>query len=75
MKITRIVPATLSKRLACNFAAVRIMTSGPNAGKVLIAGGYNPENLPSSSTELYDPVTNSFAPPNQTASMVVGPSI
>jgi hypothetical protein len=53
-------------------ATATLLTSGPNAGKVLIAGGYNLYNLPSSSTELYDPVTNSFALPNQTASMNVG---
>jgi hypothetical protein len=40
----------------------------PN-GKVLIAGGYdgNPPSL--SSTDLYDPTTNTFAPPASTASM------
>ncbi len=55
------------------FAATAILlTSGQYAGKVLIAGGYNPDNSPSSSTELYDPATNSFAAPNQTASMNVG---
>jgi hypothetical protein len=32
--------------------------SGPNAGKVLIAGGDNRNNYPRASTELYDPATN-----------------
>ena len=51
-------------------AVAVVLTSGPNAGKILIAGGQNTntvENL--ASTELYDPATNSFASALQTASM------
>jgi len=44
------------------------LVSGPNAGKILLAGGTNAVAL--SSTELYDPVSNSFAPPAGTATMV-----
>ena len=42
-----------------------LISVGTNAGKILIAGGYEPrgpvDNF-SRSTELYDPATNSFAP-------------
>ena len=49
-------------------ATATLLSSGPNSGKVLIAGGGDGFN-PLASTELYDPATNTFAPPNQTASM------
>jgi Galactose oxidase, central domain len=52
------------------FATVTLLTTGPNAGKVLIAGGLN-NGGDLSSTELYDPATNSFAPPSSTPSMNV----
>jgi len=48
------------------------LTTGPNSGKVLIIGGS--ESLggtPLASTELYDPATNSFAPPSATATMKI----
>jgi len=40
----------------------------PN-GKVLIAGGIGPDSIPIATTELYDPATNTFAAPSQTAAM------
>ncbi|MGH7813169.1 MAG: Kelch repeat-containing protein [Candidatus Binataceae bacterium] len=43
-----------------HFAAV--IGYGPNAGKILIAGGLNAENETLSSTELYDPAANAFLP-------------
>lgn len=43
-----------------------VIPLGPNEGKILIAGGSNSERL--SSTELYDPVANTFSPgPNMNA--------
>lgn len=54
-------------------ATATLLTSGPNAGKVLVAGGLATQNpFALASTELYDPRTNSFAPSNQTASMNSG---
>jgi hypothetical protein len=48
----------------------------PAWGKVLIAGGLQELSaaspIPLSSTELYDPVTNSFAPATNTADMNIG---
>jgi len=38
-------------------------------GKVLIVGGAPDDTTTLSSSELYDPTTNSFAPADQTASM------
>ena len=35
-----------------------LLVSGPNAGKVLLAGGDNSNDVPRASTELYDPATN-----------------
>jgi len=43
-----------------------IIASGPNAGKILLAGGFNTGDGPLISTELYDPAANKFA---------VGPTI
>jgi hypothetical protein len=37
-----------------------VISSGPNAGKILIAGGEQNNRVMLSSTELYDPTTNSF---------------
>ncbi|HVN29737.1 MAG TPA: kelch repeat-containing protein, partial [Candidatus Binataceae bacterium] len=50
-------------------ATATLITTGPNAGKVLIAGGIGNRTGVLASTELYDPTTNTFAPPDQTASM------
>ena len=36
--------------------------SGPNAGKILFAGGMGADAGELSSTELYDPATNAFSP-------------
>jgi hypothetical protein len=44
------------------------------SGKVLIAGG-NVTGMEATSTELYDPITNTFAPADQTANMNVGRAI
>ena len=42
-------------------ATASVLTVGPNAGKILIAGGAdNTGSL--ATTELYDPATNTFAP-------------
>jgi Kelch motif len=47
--------------------------SGKNAGKILIAGGFETDGrgglVEHSSTELYDPVSNKFAPPGDTPIM------
>jgi len=61
---------TVSMNVARFASTATVLTVGPNAGKILIAGG-NGTGISGSltSTELYDPVTNSFAPPNPTASM------
>jgi len=42
------------------------IASGPNVGKILLAGGFNQGDGPLVSTELYDPATNKF---------VVGPTL
>lgn len=43
-----------------------VIISGKNTGKILIAGGVNSDGVNPvatlSSTELYDPATNTFAP-------------
>ncbi|HVN63626.1 MAG TPA: kelch repeat-containing protein, partial [Candidatus Binataceae bacterium] len=50
-----------------------VIPSGPNAGKVLVVGGFdNFGSIFLASTELYDPVSNSFAAPGATATMSVG---
>ena len=38
-----------------------VIESGPNAGKIFLAGGFNTAYGPLTSTELYDPATNKFA--------------
>ena len=43
------------------YATASLLTTGPSAGKILIAGG-NSGSGALASTDLYDPVTNSFAP-------------
>src|ERR1700722_3233351 len=52
-------------------ATATVLTSGPNTGKILIVGGFG-SNSSLRSTELYDPVTNSFAPASNTPMMNVG---
>lgn len=47
--------------------AASVITTGPNVGKILIVGGVGHDNL--SSTELYDPATNTFVSSGQTATM------
>jgi hypothetical protein len=39
-------------------ATATLLVTGPNAGKVLLAGGDNRNDVPRASTELYDPLTN-----------------
>jgi len=39
-------------------ATATLLVTGANAGKVLLAGGDNRNGVPRSSTELYDPATN-----------------
>ncbi|MGH7879362.1 MAG: Kelch repeat-containing protein, partial [Candidatus Binataceae bacterium] len=50
-----------------------VIAAGPDAGKILLAGGRaenrKGEIVSLSSTELYDPATNTFAPPGATATM------
>lgn len=43
-------------------ATATVIVSGPNAGKILIAGGFDEGGKPVFSTELYDPSTNRFTP-------------
>jgi|SRR5208282_2747802 len=43
-------------------ATATVLVSGPNAGKVLIAGGDNRNGIARASTELYDPATNTVVP-------------
>jgi hypothetical protein len=40
-----------------------VLTVGPNVGKVMILGGYGHRGLAERNTELYDPITNTVAPP------------
>ena len=59
--------------MARRAATASLLTTGPNAGKILIVGGAAlVDSL--ASTEIYDPTTNTFAPPDQTASMNTGRS-
>lgn len=46
--------------LARRFHTATGIASGPNAGKILLAGGLNSKG-PMASTEIYDPATNKFA--------------
>ncbi|MGH7843068.1 MAG: Kelch repeat-containing protein [Candidatus Binataceae bacterium] len=50
-----------------------VIVAGPNTGKILLAGGWGEKRGGSTvsvaSTELYDPVTNTFASPGATPTM------
>ncbi|MCL5044700.1 MAG: hypothetical protein M1336_05370 [Deltaproteobacteria bacterium] len=50
-----------------------VIGAGVNAGKILLVGGLLQDHervrTPLASTELYDPATNTFAPPRATATM------
>jgi hypothetical protein len=64
--------ATATMNVGTSRAAAITLVSGPNTGKILIAGGNGPpDNGIRASTELYNPATNTFAPPAGTASMNV----
>jgi Galactose oxidase, central domain/Kelch motif len=67
-------PPTNSFAAPGNTAVMNVARYGTNAtllpsGKVLIAGGQDSSGNPLSSTELYDPATNTFAAPGSTATM------
>ncbi|MGZ3422618.1 MAG: Kelch repeat-containing protein [Polyangiales bacterium] len=51
------------------YPSITLLTKGPNSGKYLIAGGYGAAGPGAvSTTDLYDPATNTFAPgPTMTA--------
>ena len=69
--VTNTFPAaaqTASMNVARRSATATTITTGPNAGKILIAGGIANSGV-LASTDLYDPVTNTFAAAAQTASM------
>ncbi len=63
--------ATASMNTARYLATATMITNGPNAGDILIAGGFGPSG-PLASTEIYDPATNTFAPGDETPSMNTG---
>jgi hypothetical protein len=48
-------------RVACALCSATVIRSGKNAGKILIAGGYDPHGI-RGATQLYDPAVNAFAP-------------
>jgi hypothetical protein len=54
--------ATAAMKIPRVFHTATTIASGPNAGKILIAGGQSANENPLSSTELYDPAANAFAP-------------
>lgn len=53
---------TATLKAARAFHTATVISSGPNAGGILIAGGQRDDENPLSSTEIYDPATNSFKP-------------
>ena len=55
----RFATTTLAMNAAREYHTAAVIASGPNAGKVLLAGGLSDRTL--ASTELYDPAANSFA--------------
>jgi Galactose oxidase, central domain len=60
--------STATMNVAQEGATATLLTNGPDSGKVLISGGDTHDN-PLLSTELYDPVTNSFASTTPTLSV------
>ena len=48
-------------RAACALCTATLITSGQNAGRILIAGGYDPHGV-LGATQLYDPAGNAFKP-------------
>lgn len=50
-------------------SAAVVLNRGTNAGKVLTIGGSGSGVAVLASTELHDPVTNTFAPPNATPTL------
>jgi len=53
---------TATLKAARAFHTATVISLGPNAGGILIAGGQRDDENPLSSTEIYDPATNSFKP-------------
>jgi hypothetical protein len=49
-----------SMSFARNTATANLLTTGPNAGKVLVAGGFDADAVLLSSCELYDPSTGKW---------------
>jgi Galactose oxidase, central domain len=67
-------PATNSFAPAAHTASMNVERGFTTAtllptGQVLIAGGMSPEGQQLTSTDLYSPANNTFAPPTKTASM------
>jgi hypothetical protein len=54
--------ATATLKVARASHTATVISSGPNAGKVLLAGGQQDDQHLLSSTEIYDPATDSFNP-------------
>ncbi len=55
----RFAPGTAAPRMKGRVrATATLLVTGPNAGKVLLAGGDNRNGVPRASTEFYDPATN-----------------
>jgi hypothetical protein len=50
-----------SMRVACALCTATVIASGKNAGRILIAGGYDPHGV-LGATQLYDPAVNAFVP-------------
>lgn len=48
-------------RVACALCTATMIRSGKNAGKILLAGGYDPHGV-LGATQLYDPAVNAFEP-------------
>jgi Galactose oxidase, central domain/Kelch motif len=54
--------ATATLKTARAEHTATLISSGPNAGKILVAGGEQGDTHLLSSTEIYDPATNTFEP-------------